>query len=310
MIIVRVLARLYRRFLLDSWRHIDRECAAEAAEEERARLAGAQAADQSDRRGGKRSGRRRAKTPAPRTSRAPDATWYDWRVIVVLVVVAVSLALQEYYGDRGVYREVFPYDRDDPYWTLKGFAWWSGWRFFGYVIIPMVAIWLMPGERVRDYYLSGREFWRHFRIYLLLFVLVFPVVVIAAQNESFYRTYPFYKWSNRSSFDFLAWQGLYALQFLSLEFFFRGFMLRGLGRAMGSKAIFVMIVPYCMIHFGKPLAETLGAIFAGIILGTLAMRTRSMWGGVVIHIGVAVTMDVLALGHCPPAESNLPCKGH
>ena len=35
-----------------------------------------------------------------------------------------------------------------------------------------------------------------------------------------------------------------------------------------------MIVPYCMIHYGKPLPETLGAIGAGLILGTLAMRTQ------------------------------------
>ncbi len=63
-----------------------------------------------------------------------------------------------------------------------------------------------------------------------------------------------------------------------------------------------------MIHFyGKPFPETIGAIFAGIILGTLAMRTRSIWGGVLIHVGVAMTMDALALQHCPPAESGLPC---
>jgi membrane protease YdiL (CAAX protease family) len=54
-----------------------------------------------------------------------------------------------------------------------------------------------------------------------------------------------------------------------------------------------------MIHYGKPLPETLGAIGAGVILGTLAMRTRSIWGGVLIHIGVAITMDMLALRGLP-----------
>jgi membrane protease YdiL (CAAX protease family) len=68
----------------------------------------------------------------------------------------------------------------------------------------------------------------------------------------------------------------------------------------------VMIVPYCMIHYGKPMPETLGAIGAGLILGTLAMRTRSIWGGVLIHVGVATTMDVLALRGCPPF-GGAPC---
>jgi membrane protease YdiL (CAAX protease family) len=71
-----------------------------------------------------------------------------------------------------------------------------------------------------------------------------------------------------------------------------------------------MIVPYCMIHYGKPLPETLGAIVAGLVLGTLALRTRSIWGGVLIHIGVALTMDMLALGHCPSDDSGLPCPSH
>jgi membrane protease YdiL (CAAX protease family) len=102
------------------------------------------------------------------------------------------------------------------------------------------------------------------------------------------------------------WEALYAAQFLALEFFFRGFLLQGLRRALGANAIFVMLVPYCMIHFGKPLPETLGAIGAGLILGTLAMRTRSIWGGVLIHVGVATTMDVLALRGCPPFGGG-PC---
>ena len=108
--------------------------------------------------------------------------------------------------------------------------------------------------------------------------------------------------------EFLAYyEVLYAAQFLSLEIFFRGFLLQGLRRALGSNAIFAMIVPYCMIHYGKPLPETLGAIGAGLILGTVAMRTKSIWGGVLIHVGVAMTMDVMALRGCPPMGSKRWC---
>jgi uncharacterized protein len=54
-------------------------------------------------------------------------------------------------------------------------------------------------------------------------------------------------------------------------------------------------VPYCMIHFSKPLPEALGAIVAGVVLGTLSLRTGSILGGAMLHVAVAVTMDVLAL---------------
>ncbi|MCA9320336.1 MAG: CPBP family intramembrane metalloprotease, partial [Planctomycetes bacterium] len=59
-------------------------------------------------------------------------------------------------------------------------------------------------------------------------------------------------------------------------------------------AIFVMVIPYAMIHFTKPMPEAFGAIFAGVALGYLAMRTRSFYGGILLHYAVALTMDLLA----------------
>lgn len=238
-----------------------------------------------------------------------------WRPLIILVTVAVSLTVQEYFGDRTTFYQTFPRgDADSKDWQLLSFAWWSGWRFIGYVIIPILSIypmkWFFGGPGLSGYYLSFKGFFRHLWIYGVLFALILPAVILASRAPSFYQTYPFFKWANQSTYYFVCWELLYILQFLSLEFFFRGYMLAGLKHRFGAGAIFVMIVPYCMIHYGKPMPETLGAIGAGIILGTLAMRTRSIWGGVVIHVAVALTMDYLALDACPPAESGRPCSGH
>jgi membrane protease YdiL (CAAX protease family) len=236
----------------------------------------------------------------------PPMTW-EWRPLVVLITVAVSLTFQEYYGQHEDFSYFFPLHPPDEYYQLKSFAWWVGGRVIGYLIMPLLVIWAMPGERIRDYFLNPAGFIRHLWIYVVLFLFVLPAVFLASRTRGFQETYPFYKYANRSSFDFWAWECMYALQFLSLEVFFRGFLLHGL-RELGSRAIFVMVVPYCMIHYEKPLPETLGAIFAGTILGTLAMRTKSIWGGVAIHISVATTMDTLAVHHCPPPGMG-PCEG-
>jgi membrane protease YdiL (CAAX protease family) len=66
---------------------------------------------------------------------------------------------------------------------------------------------------------------------------------------------------------------------------------------MGYTAVWASLVPYTMIHFEKPLAECLGAIVAGWVLGTLSLRTGSMWWGAAIHTAVAWGMDLLSLGH-------------
>jgi membrane protease YdiL (CAAX protease family) len=239
------------------------------------------------------------------TERSPaDAGRTSLRVLMVLLTVAASLTLQEYIGGHDTYERLFPRD-GSTYWELRGFAWWSLWRLAGYVLIPMLVLACL-GERIRDYHVAPRGFGKHLWIYVVLFAAVLPAVLAASTTQAFRHTYPFYRMANRSLFDLVMWELLYALQFLSLEFFFRGFILHGLRRALGANAIFVMLVPYCMIHYGKPLPETLGAIGAGLILGTLAMRTRSIWGGVLIHVGVASTMDVLALRGCPPI-GGAPC---
>lgn len=243
--------------------------------------------------------------PGPGTTTAPRGV--DWKVLVILVTAAIALTLQEYVGQRDLFRLWFPERAGGSYYQLEAFGWWTLWRVGGYMLLPMLVIALLPGERIRDYHISPRGFIKHLWIYVVLFALILPAVFLASRTPSFRSTYPFYAWANRSLFDLWAWEAMYAIQFLSLEFFFRGFLLHGLRRAMGANAIFVMIVPYCMIHYGKPMAETMGAIGAGLILGTLAMRTRSIWGGVLIHVGVAWTMDLLAVSQCPPADSGRPC---
>ena len=223
---------------------------------------------------------------------------FDSRVMIVLVLAAFILVFQEYYGDRPNYEallgERFAGAR---YYALGGFAWWSGAKIVGYFIVPAIAVWGLLRGRLRDYGLSTAGMSRHVWIYVALFGAILPIVILASYTRPFLATYPFYKYAARSWTDFVAWELMYGASFVALEFFFRGFLLFALKRQMGAYAIFVMIVPYCMIHFNKPVAEVCGAIFAGIVLGTLAMATRSIWCGVLIHVSVAWSMDCLALLH-------------
>ena len=72
-------------------------------------------------------------------------------------------------------------------------------------------------------------------------------------------------------------------------------MLHGLRHRLGPYAIPVMTVPYCMIHFAKPLPETCAAIVAGLALGFMSLKTRSILLGAAIHVSVALSMDLASL---------------
>jgi uncharacterized protein len=242
-------------------------------------------------------GRPPAARPAKRKDEATPAP-FDLRVVAVLVTVAVSLTFMEYYGDRSTFRDLFSpgiISRSHRYFELWSFAYWSGCRLLGYVVLPCIVVAFMRGERLRDYGMATRGFLQHLWMYGVLFAIVLPSVIIVSYTGEFRNYYPFYDEAGRSWRDFFLWELVYGLQFLSLEFFFRGFMLQSLKRTLGAYSIFVMVVPYCMIHFGKPFVEALAAILAGIVLGTLALKTRSIWCGVLIHVSVAVTMDLAAL---------------
>lgn len=234
----------------------------------------------------------------------------DYRPAACLVIVAVVLTLQEYYGGRQLWEAelrpfLFELENGGMTWLkvrrydeLYGYAWWSFSRVLGYVLIPL-PLWklLFPKDSLLDMGLRVRGFMSHLWIYGLCLAVVIPAMVLVANQPDFGTYYPFYKQSSRSVADLLMWEAMYGLQFFALELFFRGFMLGAMRRAIGSAAIFAMAVPYCMIHYGKPYLETHGAIVAGIVLGSLAMRTKSIYAGFLVHLTVAYSMDLLALWH-------------
>ena len=235
---------------------------------------------------------------------------FDTRPLVCLIFVAVTLTVQEYYGGRRLYdaiirpwlqqmeatgwHKVHLAQFDDFY----GYAWWVIARVLGYVVLPF-PLWkiLYPKDSLLDLGLRIRGFSRHLWIYGVCLVVVVPAMLVVAHQPDFGNYYPFYKLSSRSWFDLLIWEAIYFIQFFALELFFRGFVIGTLRRTLGAAAIFAMAVPYCMIHYGKPYLEAHGAIVAGIVLGSLSAKTRSIYAGFLVHITVALSMDVLALWH-------------
>ncbi|MEN8151438.1 MAG: CPBP family intramembrane glutamic endopeptidase [Planctomycetota bacterium] len=178
---------------------------------------------------------------------------------------------------------------------IEKLARWSLLCFGAYFLIPAVLTRFVLGIRLSEFGLSVRGIARHLPLYAALYLGVLPLVWFASRQPEFLNTYPFADSARDGLSELLIWELLYGLQFFSLEFFFRGFMVFGLEKRFGVSAVIVMTVPYCMIHFQKPMPEATGAIFAGLILGVVALRTRSIFGGVIIHWAVAITMDVLAI---------------
>lgn len=182
-----------------------------------------------------------------------------------------------------------------PFRILMGYGWWLSCHLVAYILIPWLIIRYVLRERFRDFGWRWGDTHRHWRGYVLLMLPVIAFAVIASFGDAFTTHYPFYKFAPRSWVDLLAFEAIYLTQFVIIEFFFRGYLLTALRPAMGAASIFVMCIPYLMIHFPKLAPEAGGAILFGLFLGILALQSRSIWGGVMVHMGVALSMDMAAL---------------
>jgi len=185
--------------------------------------------------------------------------------------------------------------RSSQYRDLIGYLWWGSWHLLCFIIIPMLTIKLVLKQSLKDYGWQWGDVHKHWLGYVLLATPIIGFAIIASFGEDFSRHYPFYKNASRSWTDFILWELIYIIQFIGVEFFFRGFLVNGLRIQFGSLSVAVMCLPYLMLHFPKLWPESMGAILFGFFLGILAVRSRSIWGGVGVHVTIAMTMDFAAM---------------
>jgi len=227
----------------------------------------------------------------------PDADGADVRVAFALLYTALVLLVHEYFFSfAALARHEWLRGIGGGQDLGVGLAWVAA-RLVFWVAIPAIVVRAWHREPLASIGWEARGLVRHLRVYLLLYALVLPVILLAARRADFTATYPFLGSARADLSTFLLWECAYALSFLALEAFFRGYLLFTCSARLGWLAIFVMIVPYTMIHFHKPWPEALGAVAAGVTLGAVALAYRSFLGGALVHALVAVTMDTLAVRH-------------
>jgi membrane protease YdiL (CAAX protease family) len=237
----------------------------------------------------------------------------DRKMVIVFVVAAIALTANNFLTDNpawfvsllralgldGLADRLHDAVTVSAHRDFNDLAFWAIVTIACYVVPAVLCIKLVFRERVRDYGLRVRGIGRHVHRYAALYAIAAPLIVAFSFTAAFQEKYPFLHLSpTESLWPYLyMWWVLYWLQFCALEFFFRGFMVHGLAPRLGYAAIFAMVVPYNMLHYGKPPAEALAAIVGGIVLGTLSLKTKSIWWGAALHISIAFTMDICALGH-------------
>jgi hypothetical protein len=135
--------------------------------------------------------------------------------------------------------------------------------------------------------------------YLIMLLIMVPLIAAASTQRDFLNMYPkltdvdpvLYTVKNKWFYHLLH-ELSYGSDFISVELFFRGFLILAFVKIVGKDAILPMACFYCTIHFGKPLGECISSYFGGIILGVVVYNTRSIIGGLMVHLGIAWLMEL------------------
>lgn len=171
---------------------------------------------------------------------------------------------------------------------IKNF-WISSFIYFG--VFPILTILIFLRKNPLDFGLRIGD-WRVWIPYVVIFlVIALPVLYFTSDVSSVERYY-----RHRGDFDLLKYALLMAVYMLGWEFLFRGFMLFGLKDKFKEGSILIQMIPFALLHLGKPEIETISTIFTGLLWGYICYRGKSFWPAYIMHMVVNVSNKAFVLG--------------
>jgi len=220
----------------------------------------------------------------------------DKKVVYIFIAVAFFQTFSFYVTSRKFFRVNFfqYFSGNDQVYLIEYLYWFIG-DFISYFIFPLLIIKLIFKERIKDYGISFGDYKTGIKITLIFLVIMLPLIWIVSSLPEFNKTYPHLSSAKDSWKIFLAFEAGMFIYMFSWEFIWRGFMLFGLKEKFGYYAVLIQMLPFLILHNGKPAPETFGAIIAGVALGILALRTNSIFYCVLTHMSVMFSIDLISV---------------
>jgi uncharacterized protein len=161
---------------------------------------------------------------------------------------------------------------------------WKEWfsSLLYYAFLPILVIVLVLRRKISDFGFGTGNL-RVWGFHVLIFCLVaFPILYFTRDSQAFrnyYRTGDF----NAISYLLVTFVSLFASEFL-----FRGFLLFGLKDKLKDLSIPVQMIPFMLVHLGKPELETISTILTGIYFGYVCYRGKSFWPAFIMHMYINI----------------------
>ena len=223
------------------------------------------------------------------------------RGCLTILLIALIMLVVEYYGWQGPYinyvkqkMSFFGRPGNEVFFQAQVYTSVSFGIFF--FTIPLLFNYFLPlsgtdsniGLKLPDWKIA-------FKDYSPLVLVMLPILFFVCMRPGFNQFYPLYRPETLKMLVY--YELIYLTQFISVEFFFRGFGVFRLEKLCPGWGAILMVIPYSFVHIHKPFGEALGSIIAGLVLGRLSLKTGSIWPGVIVHACIAVSADLFSLYH-------------
>lgn len=157
-----------------------------------------------------------------------------------------------------------------------------------YTALPLAVIQVAGRSPLAGFRINGLTL----KYTLGVLALVLPFYVFGALFVPSIRAY-YPLWPVTADLSGIAIHAATALALmLGTEVFFRGLLLLAL-RDVGPVIVLLHVIPYTVLHVGKPPIEVLSSFFAALVWGWADYRCESLVPSLVAHVTGMLVMDLL-----------------
>ncbi|MFT5640820.1 MAG: hypothetical protein ACI9A7_000918 [Cyclobacteriaceae bacterium] len=227
-----------------------------------------------------------------------NTTWWKSSAFWLRLVIGFAILSfdRTFYGYKYLINHL-PYD--EYFYWYKVIRWANA---FFTVVIPFILIYLMlESDKPRHFYgLNNQKFDPKPYFVILGIALVF--IGIGSFFSDIQNYYPRFQHTRADIFaanrgidvwiPIAIYEVAYGSDFIGVEILFRGFFIFAFVKILGPHAILPMAATYCFLHFGKPMTEAISSVFGGYLLGIISYYSKSIWGGIIVHVGIAWGMEI------------------
>jgi uncharacterized protein len=154
--------------------------------------------------------------------------------------------------------------------------------FLYYAVFPILVIIIILRKNPINFGLGwgNPRLWGYYTgIVCLLSALILYASSFNTSLQSYYR---------QDEFNFFTYFLTSCVSLSASEFMYRGFLLFGMKEKFKEGSILLQMIPFALLHLGKPELETISTIITGILFGYIAYRGKSYWPVFIIHLFINV----------------------